>query len=610
MLGIPGEESITYAQQHLTTPNNFYVIGDVELSGASGNLNFVDKKVTVLGKNSYSQNSQPGGEVYGPKITLTTKDRLTGNLTPNQVNVQGTTATTSFFKGDACFGMWGGIVVDDSASSVLSIKINFSNTSISDAFVGIHVIPGSYDATIFDDVNIDACMYGVINSRDGIRHIGVLKINSNNQLLLKPFDYSSTGNSHNRLFDLPNNKLKANFFTQIGFWQSTDRLNRPLDCFSMSINDCMVGMRWGNGINLYSNHHTFELKLRNLSISNCHIAGLHILARNTLKIANSSFLIRGLFDGDYTTYQANSMLNQFLGDPIVENLNNVNQRFSYHYGIYSQYGHPLNITECEIIDKTTPKQLNYVNRPVGVYCKNMTSLTKNKFIFNDNYGSNPLEQGDVNTAEVRAIGVISDASNYFPSFIQSFITDNWFRNLKTAFVFRNTVLSGTNKLTVGCNYFQNVHTGFDFSNLSSFANDLGDQSSPCGNRFTWESSYFGAHNVAPNDCKVVIGNSTSPTYYGFDNEEILISLGNLFPDFNNGPGIKKGLSGASCPNAVRDPIPPKVKPINKPFEIDPKQFGIYNLLGRKVGELNSNEGSLPNGFYLKLDENGKTIFNK
>ncbi len=613
VLGIPGE-LITYNSYNAHTIGNGinYVIGDLEFNGSTGNLNILDKKFKVLGRNAYFGSGQPGGVVYGPKITLTTKDRATNTLTNNSVKIEGTTQTSSYFEGDPCFGMWQGIEVDDSLSSFLSIKVDFTKANISDAFIGINVIPGSRDAVNIVEAKIDACMYGVINARDGIRFINILNINSKDKPLLKPFDYSTTGYSPNRAFDVAASQLKSEFFTTIGLWQASDRIVRPLETSTLLVKNCLVGVRWGNGVNLYVNQSNYILRLRNLDLQNCHLVGLHILARNTLKIESSRIVIKQLYDGNYTTYQANAMLSDFSGNPIIENLNTPSLRFTNHYGIFSQFGHPLDIAESEIIDKTIPKQTNYIDRPIGVFCKNINSLIKSKFIFNDNYGTTPNDQGDISTAEVRAIGVIADGANYFPSYIQSFITDNWFRNLKAAFVFRNTVLSGTNKLTVGCNYFQNVHTGFDFTASSSFANDLGDPTIPCGNRFTWHDQYFGLPNVAPNDCKVLVtmNNVTNQTYYRFPNEVAAFSYGNLLIGNGSSPGNSQSHSRPSCPDAVRDPFGSKVKPIDQPAKPDSLQMGYYNLMGIKVADIGTHEDNLPLGYYLKVDDEGKKIFMK
>ncbi len=607
VLGIPGDlVTIDNANLSLIGSGVNYVIGDLEFNGSTGTLFITDKKFKVLGRNAYFETNQPGGLVYGPTITLTTKNRSTGAITNNGLVIE-KQAGDSYLEGDPCFGMWGGIVVDDSIDQSVSFsKINIKTTKIADAYVGVKSIPGSNKVLSLSDVNIDACMFGIVSTRDGISELNNVEINYLNKSLFKPFDYSPTGYSPNRIFDIATSNLKAKFYTQIGLWQASDRVADDLSTFAVKIKDCIIGVKYGNGINLNS---TNTSTIKGFEIASCHFTGFHILALNPIKISDTKISIKELYDGNYTTYQANGLLSQFSGNPMIENLNNVSQRFTNHYGIFSQLGHPLSLLKTEIVDKTVPKQTNYNDRPIGMFCKNIRNIEQSKFIFNDNHNNSPLGEGDITTAEVRAIGVIADAVNYSAS-VESKIKESWFRNLKTAVVFRNTVFSGTNKLTVGCNYFQNVHTGFDLTAASSFTNDLGDATAPCGNRFTWNDTYYGLPNVAPNDCRVVIGNNTSPTYYGFSNEEIIISLGNLTPNLNGGQGIKQGLPGASCPNAVRDPIPPKVKPVSKPFEIDPNHFGIYNLLGRKVAEINSNEGSLPNGFYLKLDENGKTIFSK
>ncbi|WP_414524023.1 hypothetical protein, partial [Umezakia ovalisporum] len=220
----------------------------------------------------------------------------------------------------------------------------------------------------------------------------------------------------------------------------------------------------------------------------------------------------------------------------------------------------------------------------------------------------PLEQGDINLAEVRAIGVISDAVNYSAT-LESNIKDSWFRNLKTAFVFRNSTLAD---LAIGCNYFQNIHTGVDLTSNSSFGNPLGTASAPCGNRFTWYDAYFGLPNVAPNDCKILVtmNNVTNQTYFRFTNENPAISYGNLLIGNGPNPGIPQNQTNQSCPNAVRDPFSQRVKPIDKPIVPDPIQMGFYNLMGLKVGDVNFPEENLPLGIYLKVDEKGKKIIRR
>uniref|UniRef100_UPI0039C70CC1 hypothetical protein n=1 Tax=Umezakia ovalisporum TaxID=75695 RepID=UPI0039C70CC1 len=408
VLGIPGDlVTIDNANIGMVGNGINYVIGDLEFNGSTGTLYVNDKKFKVLGFNNYYESYQPGGQVYWPSITLTTKNRNTGSLTSNGLLVQKQSGE-SYFEGDPCFGMWGGLIIDDSVSGSTNFaKINLKTTKISDAYVGVKSIPGSSNVLFLADVNIDACMYGIISTRNGIFGLSNVEINYLNKPILKPFDYAPTGYSPNRQYDIPSSNLRSKFYTQFGLWQASDRVGvgvgNDLDAFAVKIKDCMVGVRYGNGVNLNS---TNESVIKSFDISNCHLAGLHILAQNPLRVSDSKITIKDLYEGNYTTHQANSMLSQFSGNPIVENLNNISQRFTNHFGIFSQLGHPLSLFKTEIVDKTTPKQATYLNRPIGVFCKNIRFVQESKFVFNDNYTSNPLEQGDINLAEVRAIGVI------------------------------------------------------------------------------------------------------------------------------------------------------------------------------------------------------------
>ncbi len=582
---------------------NHFVIGDLEIratqtaNAQSPTFNITGSSFNVLGRVQYNPSS-PGGTIFGPKISITRIDPQTGNSNSSK----GLTLESSNFNGLDCFGMWKGIEISDSLASQPPF-ILFRNISIKDGLVGVNILTGSRFALKLESSKIDACLYGIIAKRDGLGQALGLSINSLNKPLLKPFDYGLNSTGRNESFD--NGNTINRFYTTIGFWQATDRVSTSLNLPFTNISNCLVGFKYGDGNKLSTMNPNL---IENVKIANCHLTNLWLNVPDNIAVRTCEFTLKNLFEGNKVTTQILGLVPSFVGPELIGNLSVPSLTFSNHYGIYMQNGLTLNLMNSDFIDKTLTNQVSYIDRPIGLYCSHLGSMERVKMIFNDNHNNSPLGEGDIATAEVRATACIIDATGNSPQTSKTTeIRDSWFRNVKSAFVFKNTTFS---ILSIGCNYFQNVYTGFDLTASSSFSNDLGTTTVPCGNRFTWNDTYYGLPNVAPNDCKVVVGNNTSPTYFGFANEEIIIGLGNLTPNFNNGTGIQKGLPGAACPNAVRDPIPPKVKPVTKPFEIDPNHFGIYNLLGRKVAEINSHEGSLPNGFYLKLDENGKTIFSK
>ncbi len=593
-----------------------YVIGNLEFNSSqspSGVAQIYAKKFVVLGNNAYntfipgSADNKPGGSIFGPFIKFT--NRYVGSLisSGNKWDITENAGIWNEFYGDPCFGMWGGIILDDSVDNYNDLASRLKATKISDALVGINFKAGSKNAFDLTDVEIDACMYGIITTRDALKSISSSQINYGNKEFLKPFDYPNTGYCQNCLTNKASENLFSWFYTNTGVWQASDRVDNNLNVLGLKIKSSMIGMRWGNGHNITSNLQ----EIKGIEVDDFHLAGMLFSVTGNFKIADSKITLKGLFAGDILTYQTLDMLPLFDQANVVSNINS-STRYSNRYGIYSRLLHSLTVENVEFWDKTIPKQQIYIDRPIGLFAMNLSSLTKSKFIFNDNYGTlSPSEEGNQSTAEVKGIGCFLQGklNNFNLNPYQMIIRDNWFRNVRTGFLFDNTTISS---IVVGCNYFQNVHTGFDFTDNSNLTSNFGSSSAPCGNRFTWNDTYYGLPNVAPNDCKVLVtmNNVTNQTYYRFSNEFSAFSFGNLLISNGLNPGNNQAHSNPTCRNAVRDPFSPKVNPTEQPLKPDPMQMGYYNLMGIKVAEVGTLEDSLPLGIYLKVDEEGKKIILK
>ncbi|WP_414524006.1 hypothetical protein, partial [Umezakia ovalisporum] len=391
-----------------------------------------------------------------------------------------------------------------------------------------------------DDLRINDCIYGLISTRNAARGtIGLsdyqLLVNNSPTGFLRPFDYEI--NSPNRAYDDPANKVFSEYFTKIGFWQTTNTLN---DMGKILIGTCLVGIRWGDGETIGS---TFGDGQERWFINRFQLAGVQLRVNDHFYL-KSRININPLFEGDKITHQVIEMLDEFGGEPLVVNpLNSSLGRYTNHFGIYSDVSNErVFLVNSEICDLTLPRQISYNNRPIGVFCKGMT-IRECYFIFNNNYqfpyGSGPRE-GDQTTAEILGKAIIVDAAGRTAANPCTLKVKNcFFRNCEEVINFQNGVTILQDFL---CNELLNPKRVLHAIGTASFyGHSIGQNNwasgligglpaKPAGNLLSWNVNYFG---LASSVAKFAHNPNVSPfvSYLSLLNEITSIPIGDI--DFPN-----------------------------------------------------------------------------
>ncbi|NBV14935.1 MAG: hypothetical protein EBS07_12890, partial [Sphingobacteriia bacterium] len=133
---------------------NFYIINNIILNDFI-DIHIEGQSFTVLGKNEYNR-STPGGNIFGPWIFI-------GKYLPiySAVYCGSNNGDLTTFKGDPCFGMWGGINVPFPAINAQTLRME--NTLIRDAYRAVGLTMGISGVAEIENCSFFSNLYGIVS---------------------------------------------------------------------------------------------------------------------------------------------------------------------------------------------------------------------------------------------------------------------------------------------------------------------------------------------------------------------------------------------------------------------------------------------------------------
>ncbi len=457
VLGSLHETNQNVGNTEIAASDNFFVVGNFTFTDNS-NMAFSGKTFTVLGKNYYA-NNWAGGTILGPYITV-------GNQLLNATSVfcGSNNANPVVFKGDACFGMWGGLNVIDSIG--VTPALIMEHTYVQDAYRALGVLTGRTNKVQIENCQFTGNLYGIV-----ARNEGLSKFTSNlvaSAEMLKPFDYTIPGHNFNNE-SITNYRNK--FYTRYGLWvhgtrSSTARM-MGADWSNNAFNNCIVGQRFDTDFKTITNYFDSELNNFNLNQFSGILTQSGPESWGDLSVRESTFDIANPDNLSALTLQLHQERNLW--------------GTSDAYGVFTaNSGGPVDIAENMFTGASSNE--------VGVYCSHFAKNVEANSFFN-------LKTG------VRT------------KYIQSKAEQNIFENCSIGFHFEGTSASGLNPR---CNRFtfSSGQTAFKFEQGNVLSPSwMCSDPFPCGNKFV-------------NDGFIIDNHASNPSidYFSFVNEVLDLTI--------------------------------------------------------------------------------------